>query len=223
MYYSLAAVMSLVAQCAPGIAPEAIIPLLHVESGFNDLAINVNKGPKVKARDINEAVNLSSYYISRGYTVDMGLAQINSTNVRRLGLTIEQAFDPCISVAASAKILSQNYNVVSKTASGTHAISQAYSMYNTGSPTKGFRNGYVGKIWKAADKIVPQLGYAPEVDFSQTMMEEYAPQEQVAAAETANNQQEFQPVAPAPVLISAPKKASNWVYGIPPSGAVVFK
>jgi type IV secretion system protein VirB1 len=30
------------------------------------------------------------------------------------------------------------------------AISATYSLYNTGTLTRGFRNGYVGRVWSAA-------------------------------------------------------------------------
>jgi type IV secretion system protein VirB1 len=157
MSLALGAVMALSQQCAPGIALEAIVPQVHVESHFNELAIGVNNGPKVQARSFAEAVTLATRYIQAGYSVDLGLAQFNSKNLRRLGLTIEQTFDPCTLLRAASAVLAENYSQVSPNRSGVDAINATWSLYNSGSRTRGIRNGYVGKVWKAAADLVPQM------------------------------------------------------------------
>jgi hypothetical protein len=113
MSLTLGAVMALSQQCAPGIALEAIVPQIHVESHFNELAIGVNNGPKVHARSLAEAVTLATRYIQAGFSVDLGLAQINSKNLPRLGLTVEQAFDACTSLRAAETVLTESYNSIS--------------------------------------------------------------------------------------------------------------
>ena len=35
------------------------------------------------------------------------------------------------------------------------------SVYNTGHPVRGIRNGYVERVWSAADQIVPAIRPAP--------------------------------------------------------------
>lgn len=54
--------------------------------------------------------------------------QINSANFGWLGLTMMDALDPCRSIAAGAEVLT------------------AYSRYNTGSPTRGIKNGYAASV-----------------------------------------------------------------------------
>ncbi|MFC6628174.1 hypothetical protein [Sphingomonas yabuuchiae] len=71
------------------------MPLVLTESGGEPLQINVNKGPRVRARTVPEGAALVRRYIAAGYTVDVGLAQINSANFTRLGVTIESVFEPC--------------------------------------------------------------------------------------------------------------------------------
>jgi type IV secretion system protein VirB1 len=39
----------------------------------------------------------------------MGLGQVNSNNMRKTNLSVEDAFDPCKNIAAAAKILQSNY------------------------------------------------------------------------------------------------------------------
>lgn len=150
MMHAVAPLTVLVQQCASEVATEAVVPLIVTESGGDDLAINVNRGPRVRAGSIAEGAALVRRYIAQGYTVDVGLAQINSANFARLGVSVEQAFDPCTNLHLASLLLQEGYGLASRHYSGLDAISAAYSLYNTGTLTRGFRNGYVGRVWSAA-------------------------------------------------------------------------
>lgn len=135
----------LIAACAPAVAPETILHIIEVESDGNPLAININRGPRVApARNRAEAVAIAKRYIAAGYSVDMGLMQINSTNLASLGYTVDDMFDQCTNLAAGAEVLRRFYaNAKRQHGHGQGALLAALSAYNTGSLTKGFRNGYV--------------------------------------------------------------------------------
>ncbi|MEG3178794.1 lytic transglycosylase domain-containing protein [Sphingomonas sp. RB3P16] len=150
MIHAVAALIVLAQQCAPEIATEAVVPLVMTESGGDDLAINVNKGPRVRATSIAEGAALVRRYLAAGYTVDVGLAQVNSANFARLGVTAEQAFDPCTNLGLASSMLQAGYGLAIRHYTGLDAISATYSLYNTGTLTRGFRNGYVGRVWSAA-------------------------------------------------------------------------
>ena len=150
MMHAVAALTVLVQQCASEVATEAVVPLVVTESGGDDLAINVNRGPRVRAGSIAEGAALVRRYMAQGYTVDVGLAQINSANFARLGVSVEQAFDPCTNLRLASSLLQEGYDLASRHYSGLDAISATYSLYNTGTLTRGFRNGYVGRVWSAA-------------------------------------------------------------------------
>ena len=66
--------------------------------------------------------------------------------MRWLGLTWETVFDPCTNVAALGRVLTANYNSARAGRDPQSALRVALSMYNTGSQTRGFRNGYVAKV-----------------------------------------------------------------------------
>ena len=72
-----------------------IVPLVMTESGGDDMVIHVNHGRRVHASSIAEGAALVRRYMAAGYTVDVGLAQVNSANFTKLGVTVEQAFEPC--------------------------------------------------------------------------------------------------------------------------------
>ena len=172
MMHAVAALTVLVQQCASEVATEAVVPLVVTESGGDDLAINVNRGPRVRAGSIAEGAALVRRYMAQGYTVDVGLAQINSANFARLGVSVEQAFDPCTNLRLASSLLQEGYGLASRHYSGLDAISATYSLYNTGTLTRGFRNGYVGRVWSAASgmgtiQAAPNPG-APAVTASAT-------------------------------------------------------
>lgn len=144
--------LALIMACAPNVAPSTIQEIIRVESGGNPLAINVNKKQgvayplPVRIKSIQEAVSVSYSAISAGYTVDMGYMQVNSANLKKLGRTVEDMFDPCKNIAAGARILSSAYaSMLPRHTSEQAALHSALSIYNTGNSTGGFRNGYVAR------------------------------------------------------------------------------
>lgn len=160
MILDVATLLSLAGACAPTVAPETLISIVHTESRFNSLAIGVNSPgvrapkPATKAQAIAAARSL----IGRGYNIDLGLGQINSANLGWLGLSVENAFEPCSNLAAAARVLAANYQAVARLApSRDHAIATALSMYNTGDRRRGFRNGYVARVYASASAVIPLI------------------------------------------------------------------
>jgi type IV secretion system protein VirB1 len=163
----LATVVGLAQQCAPSVAVETLVSVVHTESHFNPYAIGVNaKGVAApNPSDRVSAAAVARSLIARGYNIDLGLGQINSANLRWLGLSVDDAFDPCRNLAAAARVLASNYlNVVRSSPSTEVAIATAMSMYNTGSRSRGFGNGYVGRVYVSSSVVVPAIrrGAAPE-------------------------------------------------------------
>lgn len=135
--------------CAPNVAPATIEAIIAVESASNPLAINVN-GVKAShvPRPVNadEATAIALAYIEQGYTVDMGLMQVNSANLDWLGVGVREMFDPCKNIGAGATVLASAYETaVLRHGEGQAALQAALSAYNTGSLSAGFANGYVAR------------------------------------------------------------------------------
>jgi type IV secretion system protein VirB1 len=152
--------MALAATCAPNVAPATLAAIVQVESGFNALAIGVNGTPRVTvaATTAADAGAKAKALIAAGRSVDLGLAQINSKNLAWLGLRVEDAFDPCRNLAAGARVLQAGYTPTSEgPAEQQAALRVALSRYNTGDARRGFANGYVGKVARAAGAVVPAL------------------------------------------------------------------
>lgn len=153
----LALLAQLAASCAPTVAPETLLSVVRTESAFNTTALHDNTGHRgiIPATEA-EAAALATGLIAAGHSVDIGLAQINSANLRRLGLTVAQALDPCTSLRAGAALLVAAY----RHGAGfepQHEIRVALSQYNTGTDQRGFANGYVRRVELSAVRIIPAI------------------------------------------------------------------
>ena len=148
--------LALVLACAPNVAPSTIQSIIDVESRGRVYAIGVNRAAQLRRQPTTraQAVDSARRLLASGANFDAGLMQINSVNWPRLGLTPETVFDPCTNIRAGAQILTENYKRASAIdGPGTVALRKALSAYNTGSMSRGFRNGYVGKVERSAMKL----------------------------------------------------------------------
>jgi type IV secretion system protein VirB1 len=158
MILSAALVAHLAAACAPEAATGTLAAVAAAESGLDPLAIYDNTAAEAwRPRSRPEAVALARYLIGAGHTVDLGLMQIDSRNLARLRLAVAEAFDPCASLAAGARVLADAYRGGTTHSAQQAALRVAFSRYNTGSPTSGFRNGYVARVLAAARRVVPEI------------------------------------------------------------------
>ena len=141
--------------CSSGDAINTLASVAKTESGFDTLAIHDNTaGVTFQPTNEADARKLArSLIIDRGHSVDLGLMQINSANLLRIGMSIDDAFDACHSIAASARILKDGYQ---------QALREAFSRYNTGSPVRGFANGYVRRV-ELAGMSLPALGSSSSI------------------------------------------------------------
>lgn len=160
MSFPISEVLALALQCAPSVAPETLLSIVKVESGFNALAIGVNGSPQLRIAADTPAAALAQArgLLARGRNIDLGLAQINSANLGWLALSVADALDPCRNLGAAERVLGDGYRRARATgAEPQAALRTALSYYNTGHPRRGFANGYVAKVDRAARAVVPAL------------------------------------------------------------------
>ncbi len=110
MILATALVVRLAASCAPSVAPGTLASIAGTESGFNTLAIHDDTtGLDLPSASRQSAVVAARALIASGHSVDLGLMQINSANLARLGLTVRTAFDACASLGAAGRLLVTDY------------------------------------------------------------------------------------------------------------------
>lgn len=139
--------LELLVTCAPMVAPATTQQIIQVESNGNPLAIGVNGGRlERRPRDAADAAMLAKKYIADGYSVDLGLMQVNSNNLARLGYSVEDMFEPCKNIAAGGRVLAEFYVAAkSRFSDEPAALRAALSAYNTGNFSNGFTNGYLAR------------------------------------------------------------------------------
>ena len=158
---TVAALHALYAACAPLVAPTTLDALVAAESSGNPFAVNIN-GPitaRVQPSTPAAALEVAQAGLRAGYSVDVGLLQVNSRNLTALGLTLPQLLDPCANLRAGSQLLAEAYARAARVhGEGQLALRAAISAYNTGDLTTGFRNGYVGRVTRRArQQRVPAL------------------------------------------------------------------
>lgn len=145
--------------CAPNVAPATLNAIIQVESGGNPLALHVNGADQQPppARDPAEAARVAETYVDMGYSVDVGLMQVNTRNLAATGHSIEQALDPCTNILHGSTILSGDYARAARTrGDDPYALLAALSAYNTGDFHRGFENGYVAHVVSSNEAAGPR-------------------------------------------------------------------
>ena len=156
---------ALMEACAPNVAIETMAAIVQQESNFNQFSIGVNgdyilkRQPKSK----EEALESVTWLIKEKQSnLDIGIAQINTENLKKYDVSIEEAFDPCTNIKVGADILTDNYQrALESGMKGQGALQVAISEYNTGSKVNGFKNGYVQKI---IDNVKPLVVAVPDLE-----------------------------------------------------------
>ena len=149
------AFLALVLACAPQVHAETARALVSVESAFNPWSIGVVGGALTRQpRDRGEALATARALQAAGWNFSVGLSQINISNLQRLGLQIEHAFEPCANLAAMQTLLTECLDRAPASAESPWrsqaALRQALSCYYSGNFITGFRHGYVRKVVAAA-------------------------------------------------------------------------
>lgn len=165
-------------RCAPDVDPVTTLAIVAQESGGHPYTVGINASGDRPAESrvfdsAEDAVVAAELAIAQGRVVDLGLMQVSSPNLGRLGLTVREVLEPCANVRAGASILSQAYatelqrtgapdsGIAVNDGIEQQALSSALSRYNTGDPVAGLRNGYVHKVKAKVPALAPDSGAAP--------------------------------------------------------------
>ncbi|MFG0230545.1 lytic transglycosylase domain-containing protein [Achromobacter sp. 413638] len=155
---------TLARQCAPAVHITTLAAVVRHESGFDPLVIGVNGKPhrSIRPKSRQEAVDEIRKLMADGKDFDVGYGQINVRNWKWLGVTPETILDPCVNLASAQRVLVGCYQRASKMhGPGQFALYAAFSCYNTGNLTAGFKNGYVVRVAAAGGVQIPALSQAP--------------------------------------------------------------
>ena len=125
---------SLIAQCAPFVAPQTMSAIVRVESGGNPLAMwNNTTHQRILPPNRAAAIAYLQGAMAAGQKVDVGIAQVDTENFAAYGLTPENAFDASTNLRVGAKILQSDYaRAAARFGPGQVALYHAFEAYNSG-------------------------------------------------------------------------------------------
>lgn len=134
MLITATALTALIHRCAPDVRPSTMAAIVQVESGGNPYAFYDNTtGHRYTPDSKRRAISILSRLVRAGHQVDAGLAQIDSENFRRYGLTPASVFDACRNLGAGAAIFRSGYRMAVRAGlSGQPAVYHAFEAYNSG-------------------------------------------------------------------------------------------
>lgn len=102
--------------CAPNVAVEILAGVVSLESEFAPLAIRVNSGAPLSRQPTTkaEAIEIASIRALEKQDIQLGLGGIGVEELRKLKLSISDAFDPCLNLQATAYLLDGYYRLAVK-------------------------------------------------------------------------------------------------------------
>ncbi|TAZ82187.1 type IV secretion system protein VirB1 [Rhizobium ruizarguesonis] len=105
--------MDLAQHCAPMVDIRTLAAVISLESGFSPFAIRINSGPSLERQPASkaEAIELATSLVADRQDIQIGLGGIGEAELRRLKLSISDAFDPCLNLKATATLLDGYYRL----------------------------------------------------------------------------------------------------------------
>ena len=141
----------LLGQCAPAVASVTMAAIVQQESAGDPLSLHDNTtGRSYRPASAADAARIARELIAQGHSLDIGLAQINSQNLSRLGLGVERALDPCENLHAAQTVLLDGWG-----RAGT--LMGMLSAYNTGQVASTRGADYGAGVYAQAGTIVPSI------------------------------------------------------------------
>ena len=152
---SVAAEKHLLERCAPRVSPVTLAALVAQESGGWPWTLDDDStGESFALTTRGGTLALARSLIARGDSVDLGLAQINSRNLRWLGLDVRQALDPCVNLRAAQTVLLSGWMRARRGRRSGGRLRQTLSLYHSGRLDGRAGRRYSAAIFRRSDKTL---------------------------------------------------------------------
>jgi type IV secretion system protein VirB1 len=156
-----AAFVDIAQNCAPMVQAETLAGVVSLESKFFPFAIRINSGSPLAAQATRkaEAIELATSLIADHQDIQIGLGGIGVEELRKLKLSVSDAFDPCQNLKATATLLDGYYrlalHVGADPAQAEKVMLQSY--YGRDDPTVGAMVKYDKQVRREAERLSPKL------------------------------------------------------------------
>ncbi len=147
--------------CAPFVASETLAGVVSLESRFAPFNIRINSGasPKSQLATKAEAIELATALAAERQDVQLGLGGIGLDELRRLNLSISDAFDPCLNLKATATLLDGYYRLATKEGAAPARAEQIMlqSYYGRDDPSVGAMVNYDEQVRREIKRLGPTI------------------------------------------------------------------
>ncbi|MET4690707.1 lytic transglycosylase domain-containing protein [Sinorhizobium fredii] len=153
--------VDLAQMCAPDIAVETLAATVSLESGFYPFAIRINSGSPLgeQPRTRAEAIEAATVLVAARQDIQLGLGAIGSSELARLGLTLADAFDPCLNLKATATLLTGYYRQAIRAGTGSQEAGRVMlqSFFGRGDASIGAMVRYDEQVRREAERLSSKL------------------------------------------------------------------
>ncbi|MBY3513379.1 lytic transglycosylase domain-containing protein [Rhizobium laguerreae] len=194
------AFIDLAQNCAPMVEVRTLAAVISLESRFKPFAVRINSGPPLASQPASkaEAIERATFLIADGQDIQIGLGGIGMEELRKLNLSISDAFDPCLNLKATATLLDGYYRLALRAGANARQAETVMlqSYYGRDDPS-------VGKMVRYDEQVRQEVVRLSSNPASVAIAE---PREEVSLEEPADGQ-----AAPAPGRsLFQPDEAASW-------------
>ncbi len=155
------AFVELAKTCAPLVDVETLAAVVSLESHFKPFAIRINSGSPLPAQPTSkaEAIERATALAVDHQDIQIGLGGIGMEELRKLKLSISDAFDPCRNLKATATLLDGYYRLALRAgADAAHAETvMLQSYYGRDDPSVGNMVRYDEQVRQEIVRLFPRL------------------------------------------------------------------
>lgn len=140
---------------------ETLAGVVSLESKFLPFAIRLNSGEPLPSQPSSkgEAIELATSLIADHQDIQIGLGGIGTKELRKLNLSVSDAFDPCQNLKATATLLDGYYrlalHVGADPIQAEKVMLQSY--YGRDDPSVGAMVKYDEQVRREAKRLSPKL------------------------------------------------------------------
>jgi type IV secretion system protein VirB1 len=155
------AFVDLAQACAPLVAAETLAGVVSLESRFAPYNIRINSGAPLARRlkSKAEAIEVATTLATERRDIQLGLVGVGIEELRKLKLSLSDAFDPCLNLQATATLLDGYYRLAIKAGADPKRAEQVMlqSYYGRDDPSVGAMVKYDDQVRQEVTRLSKTL------------------------------------------------------------------
>ncbi|MGK9086096.1 lytic transglycosylase domain-containing protein [Brucella intermedia] len=156
------AFVDLANSCAPIVQVETLAAIVSLESRFRPFNIRINSGMPLPMQPASksEAIEIATALIADHQDIQIGLGGLGTEALRKMNLSLSDAFDPCRNLNATATLLDSYYRHALRLADNPQQAETVMlqSWYGRGDPSLGKMVRYDEQVRKETARLLSKPG-----------------------------------------------------------------